>query len=129
MIYADRLDDEGQPGRAAHRRRKAHTRRSHGNRWPRAGLLPKLSDHQRDQAAYSLSRPCGLLTGTPGTGKTYTSAAVVGELIRRHGADWLSLCAPTGKAATRLAQRARRRGLGVRPQRDAPPRLAVRDRR
>jgi exodeoxyribonuclease V alpha subunit len=51
-----------------------------------------------------------LLVGTPGTGKTFATAAVVKEIIATHGDD-VAVCAPTGKAAVRLTQAMARYGI------------------
>lgn len=109
LILADAYLDYDQVERSDHRRRKARTRRSPGCQWPRAGLVGltgegarTLSDHQHDQLAHALSRPFGLLTGTPGTGKTFVTARVIRGVLERYGIHEIAACAPTGKAAVRL---------------------------
>ena len=108
--------DCGFVSKADCRRRKALTRRSPGVLWPRAGLLEGLSPHQSAQWSYASARPVGLLTGTPGTGKTYTVGSVVRSLARRAGEQHIAICAPTGKAAVRLGESLRRVGVGIRPR-------------
>jgi exodeoxyribonuclease V alpha subunit len=75
-----------------------------------------LSEHQADQWAYASARPFGLLTGTPGTGKTYTVGAVVKQLAQQIGESSIAICAPTGKAAVRLGESLRRVGVGIQPR-------------
>jgi len=45
-----------------------------------------------------------VLTGGPGTGKTFSIARVVSQLHQLPGFDSIAVAAPTGKAAARLAQ-------------------------
>ncbi len=75
-----------------------------------------LSDHQSEQWHYASARPFGLLTGTPGTGKTYTVGTVVRELVDRIGDRAIAICAPTGKAAVRLGESLRRVGVNIQPR-------------
>jgi exodeoxyribonuclease V alpha subunit len=52
-----------------------------------------------------------VLGGGPGTGKTYTTAVLIGELIRRHGQSSVAVAAPTGKAAVRITEALHRSGV------------------
>jgi exodeoxyribonuclease V alpha subunit len=101
QIYADWLEENGQDAKAALRRHKVAVKRHPGLRWPRVRQLDGLSDHQRQQMAVALSRPVGILTGTPGTGKSYCAVQLVSCLAHHHGLVG-AICAPTGKAAVRL---------------------------
>lgn len=62
-------------------------------------------DWQKAAAALALSRPFSVISGGPGTGKTWT-AAVILALCQRLAPRSLRmvLAAPTGKAAARLAE-------------------------
>lgn len=68
--------------------------------WPDVREIPGLSDHQREEIRKALAGPIGLLTGSPGTGKTYSLAALVSQLPI---GDVAVVC-PTGKAADRARQ-------------------------
>ena len=74
-------------------------------------------DQQRAAARTALRRRLGVVSGGPGTGKTYTVAAIVALLLELGivPPGRIALAAPTGKAAARLqeAVRARFRELAV----------------
>ena len=63
-------------------------------------------DHQREAARASLSRRFTVISGGPGTGKTFTVARILALLLElAEGAPpRILLAAPTGKAAMRLKQ-------------------------
>ncbi|WP_063628153.1 SF1B family DNA helicase RecD2 [Actinospica robiniae] len=63
---------------------------------------PDLDPGQRDAVRMALTHPVSVLTGGPGCGKSHT----VRELVRlvRAGGGSVTLAAPTGKAARRLAE-------------------------
>jgi exodeoxyribonuclease V alpha subunit len=78
-----------------------------------ATASPAPSAEQQAAVAQALGRPIGLISGGPGTGKT----TIVLSLVRcweRLGiaAEHIALCAPTGKAASRMEDDVRR-GLGA----------------
>ncbi len=71
---------------------------------PRA---PDTFDWQRLACAVALRSRLALITGGPGTGKTYTVARLLALLFAVHpdpGSLRIALAAPTGKAAARLKQ-------------------------
>ena len=68
--------------------------------WPDVSAIPGLSDHQREELGKALAGPLGLLTGSPGTGKTYSLAALVSMLPIGD----VAVACPTGKAADRARQ-------------------------
>ena len=72
---------------------------------PRAGTDP-ADDAQRRAAEVAVRGRVAVITGGPGTGKTWTAARVLVLLQALHGAAPLrmALAAPTGKAAARLRQ-------------------------
>lgn len=72
--------------------------------WPDAADLD-ISPHQQEQAGRAMAGRIGILAGRPGTGKTYTVAAIIKELSRRlGGTSSIAACAPTGKAAVRFTE-------------------------
>lgn len=78
--------------------------------FPRAGSDP---DWQKLAAWMALTRPLTVITGGPGTGKTRTVVWLLAALLEAYDPQVLDIavCAPTGKAAARIAEsidRARR---------------------
>lgn len=61
-----------------------------------------VSEDKREGVIMALSNPVSILSGGPGTGKTYTLNAIMDAIT--HFAPHMSirLCAPTGKAAKRM---------------------------
>lgn len=82
--------------------------------WPDASRASSLSDHQRDKLALAMAARLGLLLGTPGTGKTYTTGALVDVLAEDYGMRSIAVCAPTGKAAVRMSAAMHRAGVPLR---------------
>ena len=66
----------------------------------RSGM--KLSPLQREAVARALRDKVLVVTGGPGTGKTTLVTAIV-RILEGHGAR-VALCAPTGRAAKRMAE-------------------------
>lgn len=62
----------------------------------------ELHAGQREAVRMALTHPVSVLTGGPGCGKSHTVRAIV-ELVRAGGGS-VTLAAPTGKAARRLAE-------------------------
>jgi len=81
--------------------------------WPNVNQLD-VSEHQRERLAEALMCPLAILTGGPGTGKTYVAARVIAEIVRRHGDGCVAIAAPTGKAAVRITEAMAGYGIGVR---------------
>jgi exodeoxyribonuclease V alpha subunit len=81
-------------------------------KWPDPWDLPGLSEHQREQLLQAFVSPVALLIGSPGTGKTYCLAAVVGNLVQRFGVANVGVCCPTGKAAVRVTESLQAAGIG-----------------
>jgi len=82
--------------------------------WPDPASIPELSEHQQQQASRATCKPVGILCGTPGTGKTYTAAALVKATVRSLGdIGSLAVAAPTGKAAVRCSDAMQAYGLAT----------------
>jgi exodeoxyribonuclease V alpha subunit len=81
--------------------------------WPGVSELD-VSDHQREQLAQALKAQVSLFGGSPGTGKTYSLARVVGAVIDEHGEDNVCIAAPTGKAAVRITELLQGYGITLR---------------
>jgi exodeoxyribonuclease V alpha subunit len=62
-----------------------------------------LNDQQLLAVKVGLSRQLLILTGGPGTGKTFTLGVLIGHIRASHPQAQIAGCAPTGKAAVRLA--------------------------
>lgn len=78
-----------------------------------ANGTPAPSGEQQAAVAAVLGRHLGVISGGPGTGKTTTALALVRSLVRLGIPPTdIALCAPTGKAASRLEDDLRTR-LGV----------------
>jgi exodeoxyribonuclease V alpha subunit len=74
----------------------------------------KLSDHQRERLAQALTGVISILGGSPGTGKTFTAAELIGLLVKAVGVEQIAVAAPTGKAAVRLTEALDSYGLSLR---------------
>lgn len=81
--------------------------------WPDVRKLKNLTDHQRQTLASVLHSPFIILTGPPGSGKTFTAASLITaivEEIKNSTSGFMSInsdiavCAPTGKAAIRITE-------------------------
>ena len=96
-------------GARARRRREVDTsqvRRWLGLLFDGAAQTAAGPDWQRLACAIALRGDVAIITGGPGTGKTYTVARLLALLFARSGETPLriALAAPTGKAAARLKQ-------------------------
>ncbi len=75
-----------------------------------ATALPAPSAEQSAAVLHALSHALGVISGGPGTGKTTTALTLVRCLVRLGlPPARLALCAPTGKAASRMDDDLRRR--------------------
>ncbi|MBR6057379.1 MAG: exodeoxyribonuclease V subunit alpha [Victivallales bacterium] len=91
---------------------------------PTDGIFQNMGQRQRDAVQMMCSRQFSLLTGGPGTGKTYTIARAVLLSRRTDSRLRLGLAAPTGKAAARVkeAMTAEANNLGLN---DMPPATTI----
>lgn len=112
-----RMDAPTEPARPVYRPSMARTEAAVARRLrDRAGGAPvavdlrplearldiELSAGQREAVRVALGHAASVITGGPGTGKT-TVVKVLLAAARQRGERWL-LCAPTGRAARRLAE-------------------------
>lgn len=65
-------------------------------------LHSQLNAEQKNAVEQTLSRGFCLLSGGPGTGKTFTAAHIVSAFLQIHPDGYIGICAPTGKAASHL---------------------------
>ena len=61
-----------------------------------------LSDRQKEGVIMALTKPVGVITGGPGTGKTTSMRALISALVAKKKS--VVLAAPTGRAAKRLSE-------------------------
>ena len=67
-------------------------------------LFPEAGGQQRAAAELGLRRQLALISGGPGTGKTYTAARLLALAALQTPGLRIGLAAPTGKAAQRLGE-------------------------
>lgn len=82
--------------------------------WPFGDLAGHCSEHQIARLNIATAGPVGILGGGPGTGKTYTVAALCQSLAGSIGLDQVAIGAPTGKAAVRVTETLHSHGLEMR---------------
>lgn len=82
--------------------------------WPPAGSIPTISEHQAIELGSACAGQIGIMDGSPGTGKTYTVAALIKALLDSGcGSEHIAICAPTGKAAVRVTQAMQANGVAI----------------
>lgn len=81
--------------------------------WPEVSSLPLLSEHQAETLPKALQSRVGILSGTPGTGKTFVASKLIQAVARTHGTRNIAVAAPTGKAAVRLTEMLADSGLSL----------------
>lgn len=83
--------------------------------WPEPAQLSQFIDkHQVEKLQQSLMSKIAILSGSPGTGKTYTAAALIRLLISEFGESQVAVAAPTGKAAVRVSENLQAYGVILR---------------
>jgi exodeoxyribonuclease V alpha subunit len=72
-----------------------------------------LTEHQREELRKATTGAIGAFCGSPGAGKTWSTAALVRAIVKRHGQHSIAICCPTGKAAQRAKEAMRAHGVNV----------------
>lgn len=77
--------------------------------------IEDISDHQWMKIQEAIcGGSIGILGGGPGTGKTYTAARLIRELLTIAGGESIAVAAPTGKAAVRITESLHNYGVNLR---------------
>ncbi|MFO0919657.1 MAG: AAA family ATPase, partial [Planctomycetaceae bacterium] len=91
--------------------------RDHGTKWPDVDQIEELSgpdgEHQREELKKALTGVVAFLAGSPGTGKTFTAAALIKTIMKVFPDLLISAAAPTGKAAVRLTESLEKCGVSL----------------
>lgn len=82
--------------------------------WPAVESIPNIDGEQPARLAESLRGPVAILGGSPGTGKTFVAANLIGACIQHFGEAEVGIGAPTGKAAVRLTEGLQSYGINLR---------------
>jgi exodeoxyribonuclease V alpha subunit len=73
----------------------------------------RCSDHQAAEFLKATAESIGAFVGGPGTGKTFTLADALREVVAVYGVKSVAVCAPTGKASVRAGESLRASGLSI----------------
>jgi hypothetical protein len=84
--------------------------------WPEASSLENISEHQREQFEAATEGRISVLTGSPGTGKTYLVAQAIRAMTSQGliGLNDIAIGTPTGKAAVRMSETLQLAGINKR---------------
>lgn len=83
--------------------------------WPSPESIEGISAHQREQYRRATAGgSIAILGGGPGTGKTFTSAAIIKQMVQQFGKNSIAVAVPTGKAGVRLTEAMTENGLSIR---------------
>jgi len=85
------------------------------NIWPEASTIAGIDAHQQGKLSESLVSRVAILSGSPGSGKTYTTAMLIKALLKsgQVGPGDIAIGAPTGKAAVRLTEALQAAGVNL----------------
>lgn len=79
--------------------------------WPSDFSERRLTDHQVHEMRRSTSSRVGVLSGSPGTGKTFCSAAIIRDVVNKYGPEKVAVACPTGKASVRINDSIQEHGI------------------
>jgi len=82
-------------------------------KWPHASTVEGISDHQFSALSNLLKSKICILSGKPGTGKTYTAARLIKSCVSHFGFYAVAVVAPTNKAAERISEVMESHGVKV----------------
>lgn len=120
MMYRDWLEEQGWYEAAKQYDAFLLAPERERSRWPvigEAGIerwADDLTEHQREQYQLATRRSLGILTGQPGSGKTFLTARLIRALLSRpfnRRGGRVGVVAPTGKAAVRITSYLREIGV------------------
>lgn len=86
---------------------------SEENRKTVAAAFMHLTDSQKQAIQICLNSPIAIFGGSPGTGKTFTAAALIRLIVGLCGTDSVAIAAPTGKAAVRCTEAMAANGIEI----------------
>jgi exodeoxyribonuclease V alpha subunit len=81
--------------------------------WDDMEVNASVTKHQAEHLRRATQGKIGILTGSPGTGKTFSTGALVQSVIAKYGDGAVAVCAPTGKAAVRVTEAMNKFGVHV----------------
>ena len=82
--------------------------------WPAIESIEKIDGEQPEILAKALGGPIAILSGRPGSGKSFTTANLVRACLNIFGEDSICIGAPTNIAAQRLTEYMAGEGLAIR---------------
>lgn len=84
--------------------------------WPEPSSIALATDHQREQFDLATRGRVCILTGSPGTGKTFLVAEAIKAIVASGlvGLNDIAIGAPTGKAAVRMTETLQNAGISKR---------------
>lgn len=83
------------------------------NAWPDPSRNSEITGHQRAALSLATRKNVGILGGSPGVGKTYSSASMIKAVAEQVGVDRIAVACPTGKAAVRITQAMGEHGVPI----------------
>lgn len=83
--------------------------------WIDPSIIKGIDDHQREKLGQAIQTAFAILGGSPGTGKTFSTAMLIRTLLKKGmSPDDIAIGCPTGKAAVRITEAMQAAGLRMR---------------